>query len=89
MSKLNGKTVVAATLHSNIFVAGLGEIKKDLLAVANGINKPAKMTIDEPFLILEMEDTKFRRLYTIPIPLTNFTHLVLESKAVTTPPLKE
>jgi hypothetical protein len=89
MSSVNGKQVIAATMHSNIFYPGLGELKKELSSTPNGLSKPVKMTIDEPFLILEVDDARTKRLYTIPVPLTNFSHMVLAKEVVTTPPTKE
>lgn len=89
MSKVNGKNVLAASLHENLFVPGVGEIRKELSSTASGLNKAIKMTIDEPFLLLEIEAPQARRTFTISVPLSNFKHILIDNKIVTTPPLKE
>lgn len=77
MSALNGKQVTAATMHESIFVNGIGELRKELSNKDDGTHKAVKMTIDEPFLILEHVNSKFKQTTVIPVPLTNFKNLVL------------
>ncbi len=87
MSKINGQKVIMASMHNGIFIPGIGEIKKEVSTTSTG-SKVKSLTIDEPFLILEVLEDKSRRIYTVPVPLTNFASLVLESTPITTPPLK-
>jgi hypothetical protein len=89
MSKLNGKSVTDATMHDSLFVNGIGEIKKELSSVSNGLSRGVKMTIDEPFLSLEIFSPKSNRTYQVAVPLTNFKRLVIDSAPVTTPPTKD
>lgn len=79
MSSLNGRKLVAATMHTNIFYPGMGEIRKELSAVGSGLSRGVKMTIDEPFIVVEAVG-KDGQSYTIPVPITNFSHLVLGKK---------
>lgn len=76
MSKINGKKLVSATMHQNIFFPGIGEIKKELTSVFNGMNKTVDLVVDEPFVIIGVKD-KGNKTISIPVPLTNFSHLVL------------
>lgn len=86
MSKFNGRTLISATMHENIFVKGAGDVKKELSSVdvngAHGI----KMTLDEPFVVLEVPERNAGggysgRVITVPVPITNFKSLVLGKDA--------
>jgi hypothetical protein len=77
MSEMNGKKLRGAQMHENFFYPGLGEIKKELSAVDSGMNNAVDMTIDEPFVVLRLNDKKSKASYTIPVPITNFKYLVL------------
>lgn len=76
MSKLNGKKLQAATMHQNIFFPNVGEIKKELTNVDSGLNKAVDMVIDEPFILVTTKN-KANKPVIIPVPITNFTHMVL------------
>ncbi len=89
MSKLNGQSLKAAYMHDNAFLPGLGEIKKELVIGANGNNKVTKLTIDEPFVIVEIFGTATRRNYVFPVPVTNFKILLADEQVVTTPLLRK
>ncbi len=88
MSSLDGRTVIAATMHENIFIPQVGDIRKELSNKDSATCKKVNMTISEPFLILRFESAVSRRTYTVPVPLTNFRYLVLESEVITIAPLK-
>jgi hypothetical protein len=89
MSNINGRTVLDASMHENMFVNGIGEIKKELSSMDTAGTKGVKMTIDEPFLNLEIFSPRANKNFLIAVPLTNFKRLVLSSTPKTTPPLKE
>jgi len=76
MSALNGKKLRLATMHANMFIPGVGDIRKELSSVDDGINKAVGMTIDEPFVVVTLKD-KGGNALTVPVPLTNFSHMVL------------
>jgi len=76
MSALNGKKLRLATMHANMFIPGVGDIRKELSSVDDGINKAVQMTIDEPFVVVNLKD-KGGNTLTVPVPLTNFSHMVL------------
>ena len=86
MSKMNGLEVELASMHEGIHIPYVGEIKKELTAKGNSTSRAVKMTIDEPFLVLEFTDAATKRKYTVPVPLTNFKSMVM-SQPVATPPL--
>lgn len=78
MSNVNGKTVKSATMHANIFYPGVGEIRKELSNVDSGLTPAIKMTLDEPFLVLETKGKAGNKPVTILVPITNLASLVLE-----------
>ncbi len=70
-------------MHENSFYPGVGEIKKELSAVDNGLNRGIKMTIDEPWIILEVPDKANKnRVHVVPVPISNFKHVVLAKEEV-------
>jgi hypothetical protein len=76
MSTVNGKKLSFAVMHQNIFYPGIGDIRKELSCEDTGLSRGVKMTIDEPFVLVETK-TKAGQAVTIPVPITNFSHLVL------------
>lgn len=89
MSEFNKKTIKAATLHFPIFVEGVGNVEKVLSSTASAIHKPAKMTLDEPFVRIEFSG-KSGATVVAAVPIESFTHLVMESAPAPLPkPLRE
>lgn len=76
MSALNGKRLKLATMHANMFIPGVGDIRKELSSVDDGINKAVVMTIDEPFIVVQLKNKAGSEMI-VPVPITNFTHMVL------------
>jgi hypothetical protein len=76
MSQVNGRAVKAALMHNNIFFPGIGEIKKELNTADTQTQKGIKMTVSEPFVVLEIKD-KVNTIKEVAVPLTNFSYLVL------------
>lgn len=76
MSTIDSKQLAYAALSGPIFVPGIGQLDKTLSAGDSAIHKGVKMTIAEPWVIVEVKD-KVGKLVTIPIPITSFTHTVL------------
>jgi hypothetical protein len=76
MSELNGRKLKLATMHSNIFIPGVGDIRKELSNTDDGVNKAVQLVIDEPFVILTLKN-KVGTAITVPVPLVNFSHMVL------------
>jgi len=76
MSEVNKKKLKLATMHANMFIPGVGDIRKELSSVDDGINKAVHMIIDEPFVLVSLKD-KGGNTLTVPVPLTNFSHMVL------------
>jgi hypothetical protein len=76
MSNVNGRKVKLATMHANMFIPGVGDIRKELSSTDDGINKAVGMVIDEPFVVVTLKD-KGGNVLTVPVPLTNFSHMVL------------
>jgi hypothetical protein len=78
MSKANGKEVSYGALHGPIFVPGLGQIGPTLSSASSGSLKAVKMTVDEPFVMLEVAD-KMGKTVELPVPISQFTHMVVKS----------
>lgn len=77
MSNINGKSVKTAVLLSGgLFVQGFGTTRSTLSNVDDGINKAVKMTVDEPFLLLEMKDSQTKAVTKLAVPLSNFSHMI-------------
>ncbi len=76
MSSINGRQVTYAVTHTNLFVPGLGEIRKELSNVDNGTHKSVDMLLDGDFVVLTTKN-KAGAPVTIAVPLSNFSHLVL------------
>jgi hypothetical protein len=75
-SKINGKELSYAVLHNPIFIPDAGQFGPTLSKTTNGMFKGVKMTIEEPWVILEIQN-KLGQLVTVPVPLEMFTHTVL------------
>lgn len=78
MSALNGKKLKYATLHYPLFVPGLGTIGPTLSNDNSATHKAIEMIVDEPFVSLK--GTTNGKSYTMYIPLTSFTHMVLDKE---------
>lgn len=77
MSEFNGKKVSYATLKDGpIFIPSYGQLRAELSSTGDGVHKAVEMTIDEPFVILEITDKVGKKITDL-IPLTSFSHLVL------------
>lgn len=78
MSKHDGKSVKFAVLHQPIFAPGYGQLPANLSGsgVNSGIDKAVKMTIQEPYVLIEAKD-QVGKPVEILVPLSGFTHLVL------------
>ena len=81
MSPLNGKSVKAATLHQPIHHEDIGQIGPALRSVQTNQNKPVKMTIMEPWVLLEVPNAKDKKkIVKVPVPISGFTHIVLDDE---------
>lgn len=74
-SGINGKQLKYGALTGPVFVDGVGQFGPTLSLASTG-SKVKKMTVDEPWVLVEMED-KVGKTVIIPIPYTAFTHTVL------------
>lgn len=74
MSKYEGRRVTYAVAHGVIHVPFMGQIGPTL-GGEGSVNRPVKMTIQEPFILLEVDD-KTNRTFSILVPLTNFSHIL-------------
>lgn len=75
MSEINGKRLRYGAVTGPLFVEGIGQFGPSLSTTATG-SKVTKMTVDEPWVIVEMKD-QVGKTVTVPVPLTSFTHTVL------------
>lgn len=78
MSAVNKRKATQATLHGTIFVPNIGQLGPSLSNKQTPTSKAIDMTVDEPFLVLRIGNS------TVPVPLTNVTHLVLDKDPVGT-----
>lgn len=78
MSKLNGKKLSFARIVAPAFVPNFGELKGDLQTSTPG-TKVLSMTVDEPFIMVDVKD-KLSQSLTIAVPLTSFSHVVAEKE---------
>jgi hypothetical protein len=77
MSKLNGKSVSYGALHGPIFTPEVGQMGPTLTKDSSGHSKGVKMTIEEPFVVVEVKN-KNGKIVEIAVPITNFSHMVTE-----------
>jgi hypothetical protein len=78
VSSLNGRQLSSAKMIEAIFVTGIGNVTPTLSATSDGVHKAVKMTLDEPFVILELE-AKGKKVKTL-VPVTYFSHMVLSEE---------
>lgn len=74
-SPFNGKQLSYAELGGPIFLPGIGQITKVLTNKFDGMNKAIKMTLCEPYVVLEVTD-KGGKVRKVLVPYTSFTHMV-------------
>lgn len=77
MSKLNGKELSYAVMHGTVHVPEVGQIGKTLSATATAEYRAVKMTVDEPYVIVEAA-VKGKKSVSINIPIVNFSHMVVK-----------
>ena len=85
MSKLNGKELEYAVLHNSLFIVGIGDLGKNLSSKTTPTLKAVKMTVDEPFIVVEVEGSRSHKTHRVAVPITNF--MLVEPKP--TAPAKE
>jgi hypothetical protein len=78
VSKNNGKSVDYARTHGPIFVPNSGQFGPELDTLSAG-SRVVSMEIDDPFLTVVIKESKSQKLVTIPIPLSNLSHMRLSS----------
>lgn len=71
------KTAVFVT-GQGIFIQGEGTTRGTLTSTHDGINKEAKMTVENPFLRIELTNATTKKKTVVLSPLSNFSHLVPE-----------
>lgn len=77
MSKLNGKELSYGVMHGTVHVPNMGQIGPVLTSTNDAMHKTVKMTVDEPFVILEVP-IKNGRPMTVNVPIVNFSHMVMK-----------
>lgn len=75
-SAINGKSLTYAVLPGPIFANGTGHFGPTLDTTSTG-TKVLKMTIDEPWLLVEVKGTQSGKSVTVPIPITSLSHSIL------------
>ncbi len=65
----------AASMHANMFYPSVGEIKKELRAAHDGVNKETKLWLEGQFVRLELK-SQAGPMVTLLVPVSNFTLLV-------------
>lgn len=79
MSKFDSKDVSYAVLHSVIHHPTVGQYGPVFQNWQDSARKATKMTLQEPFLVLEIPNPKDKKLSVkCLVPLTNVVHFVLE-----------
>lgn len=75
-SSINGRAVTYAVLPSPVFAEGTGHFGPTLSTKSPG-TKILKMTIDEPWLLVDVKGTQSGTVVTVPIPVTSLSHTLL------------
>lgn len=90
MSQYDGRKVLSAALEADLFIPGLGSIRKELTSDANALTNAIKMTLEEPFVVLECRRKDSGNIMVVPVPINRFVYLVLDKQINSPPkPLKE
>lgn len=82
MSKLNGKELAYGVLHGTVHTPQSGQIGPVLSATPGPITKAVKMTVDEPFVTVEVPN-KTGKATVINVPIVNFSHMVVKEDLAT------
>lgn len=79
MSKSN-KDIVSASMHTTVFVAGMGQIGPQLSSTGSATSKAVKMTLEDNWVTCEVKN-QTGTMITFLVPLTNFINLVPKKEA--------
>jgi len=66
-------------MHGIVFVPNVGNIGPTLTNSNSGTEKAVKMTVDEPWVLIETTD-KFKKPAFISVPIEYFTHILTDDK---------
>ena len=76
MSKLNGRTVTYARMHTTVFVPGFGQFGPELSAIQTPTTKACDMVVEGEVVLCSLKD-KVGKTVEMVIPFTNFTNFVV------------
>jgi len=76
MSKLDGRVVTYARMHTTVFVPGFGQFGPELSNTQTPTTKACEMTVSGDVVLCNLKD-KVGKTVEMVIPFTNFTNFVV------------